>query len=313
MTFPQVKDFFTDYVVGTKPLPYEKFFALAGVDYLPTESFREFLRWKIQVTPGSDGGKKVLIKNMNAVSEKFGYQDGDELVSINDSLVTAENIEARLDHLFSLLKEGDVINIKVNRKSSDGKTELVSLSAPATRMDRTRKHVLRFVPNPTAAQLKIRNAWLNGHAAALPTANPAEVSEIDQLIKALYDVISGPAGPRDWARFRSLFHADAFMAAFNAKRELRKFSPAQYVQNNGPFFMQNSFNEKEIGRKVNQFGNVAQVFTSYEFTAGTNPPLNKRGINSIELIKEKGRWFIMSITWDEESKDQPIPAAYLNK
>lgn len=313
MTFPQVKDFFTDYIEGTKPLPYERFFAMAGVDYLPSESFRDFLRWKIQVVPGNDGVKRVLIRNMNAVSEKFGYKDGDELVSINDSLVTAENIEARLDHLFSLLKEGDVINIKVNRKSSDGKTELVSLSAPATRMDRTRKHVLRFVPNPTAAQLKIRNAWLNGHTAALPTANPADVSEIDQLIKALYDVISGPAGPRDWARFRSLFHADAFMAAFNAKRELRKFSPAQYVQNNGPFFMQNSFNEKEIGRKVNQFGNVAQVFTSYEFTAGTNPPLNKRGINSIELIKEKGRWFIMSITWDEESKDQPIPAAYLNK
>jgi len=135
----------------------------------------------------------------------------------------------------------------------------------------------------------------------------------DQVIKALYDVISGPVGPRNWGRFRSLFHQDAFMAAFNAKRELRKFSPIQYVQNNGPFFMQASFNEKEIGRKVNQFGNVAQVFTAYEFNAGTTPPMTKRGINSIELIKEKGRWFIMSITWDEESKDQPIPSMYLNK
>jgi hypothetical protein len=77
--------------------------------------------------------------------------------------------------------------------------------------------------------------------------------------------------------------------------------------------MQHSFNEKEIGRKVNQFGNVAQVFTAYEFNAGTNPPMNKRGINSIELIKEKERWYIMSITWDDESKDQTIPPAYLNK
>ena len=77
--------------------------------------------------------------------------------------------------------------------------------------------------------------------------------------------------------------------------------------------MQNSFYEKEIGRTVNQFGNVAQVFTSYEFTAGTTPPLNKRGINSIELIKEKGRWFIMSISWDDESKEQPIPSIYLKK
>jgi hypothetical protein len=103
------------------------------------------------------------------------------------------------------------------------------------------------------------------------------------------------------------------MAAFNAKKELRKFSPAQYVQNNGPFFLQNSFNEKELGRTVNQFGNLVQVFTAYEFTAGTTPPMVKRGINSIELIKEKGRWWIMSITWDDEDKDQPIPQQYLNK
>jgi len=313
MTFPKLKDFFTNYIVGTTPLPYEKFFAIAGVDYLPLEQYREFTIGGIQINPTTEGRIKVGLRGMNATGEKFGYKEGDELVSINDSLVNEENIENILTHLYSILKEGDIINIKVNRKSADGKIELLTLSAPAVKIDKTRKHVLRFIPNPSAAQLKVRNAWLNNHAAALPTANLADVSEIDQVIKTLYAVISGPAGPRDWSRFRSLFHADAYMAAFNAKRELRKFSPAQYVQNNGPFFMQNSFNEKEIGRTINQFGNVAQVFTSYEFTAGTNPPTNKRGINSIELIKEKGRWFIMSITWDEESKVQPIPSMYLNK
>jgi len=250
---------------------------------------------------------------MNAFGEKLGYKEGDELVSINDSLVNVENISHVLDQLFDRIKEGDIISVKIKRKDPQGKIELLTLSAPAIKVDKTRKHVLRFTADPSAAQLKIRNAWLNGHAAALPAANPADVSEIDQVIKTLYAVISGPAGPRDWNRFRSLFHPDAYMAAFNAKRELRKFSPAQYAQNNGPFFMQNSFNEKEIGRTMNQFGNVAQVFTSYEFNAGTNPPTNKRGMNSIELIKEKGRWFIMSISWDEESKDQAIPSIYLGK
>ncbi|HMK05156.1 MAG TPA: hypothetical protein VK489_13220 [Ferruginibacter sp.] len=219
MTFPEIKDFFIAHVEGGQPLPYEKYFAMAGVEYLPSVA---------------EGGK-------------------------------------------------------------------------------TRKHVLRFIPGPSAAQLKVRNAWLNDHATMVPVANPADVSEIDQVIKALYDVISGPAGPRDWNRFRSLYHPDAYMAAFNAKKELRKFSPAQYVQNNGPFFMQNSFYEKEIGRRVNQFGNVAQVFTAYEFTAGTTPPTVKRGVNSIGLIKENGRWYIMNISWDEESKDQPIPPDYINK
>ena len=313
MTFAPVKDFFATYVTGGHPIPYDQFFVLAGVEYLPTETYRDFTIGGIGLNTNNEGITTVGIKGMNAFGEKLGYKEGDEIVSMNDMQATNGNINDLIGPLYGSLKEGDIINIKVKRKDAEGKTELVTLSAPAVKIEKTRKHVLRFVSNPTAAQLKIRNAWLNGHAAAPPAANPADVSEIDNIINTLYNVISGPAGPRDWNRFRSLFHPDAFMAAFNAKKELRKFSPAQYVQNNGPFFMQSSLNEKEIGRTVNRFGNVVQVFTAYEFTAGTTPPTHKRGINSIELIKEKGRWFIMSITWDEEGNDQPIPSQYLNK
>jgi predicted metalloprotease with PDZ domain len=313
LSFPDLRDFFAAHIVGGQPLPYEKYFAMAGVEYLPAEKYSDFTLGGIQLNPTNEGLIKIGTKGMNAFGEKIGYKDADELVSINDTLVSADNINRVTGNVYRSLKAGDLLTVKVRRKDASGNMELVTLAAPAVKVEKTRKHVLRFIPNPTASQLKIRNAWLNDHAAMVPEANPADVSEIDQVIKALYDVISGPAGPRDWNRFRSLYHPDAYMAAFNAKKELRKFSPLQYTQNNGPFFMQNSFYEKELGRKVNQFGNVAQVFTSYEFTAGTTPPTVKRGINSIELIKEKGRWYIMNISWDEESKDQPIPPAYLIK
>ncbi|MGB4845949.1 MAG: peptidase M61 [Ferruginibacter sp.] len=313
LTFAEVKDFFASYVTGTKPLPYADFFALAGVEYLPVETYKGFTLGGIRITPTQDGQTSIETKGMNAFGKKMGYEDGDILVSINGLAVTGDNMDRLPDQVFATMKDGDIITIKVNRKNSSGINELVTLSAPAEKISKERKHVLRFMENPTAAQLKIRNAWLNNHASAVPAANPADVSEIDPLIKTLYAVISGPAGPRDWNRFRSLFHADAFMAAFNGKKELRKFSPVQYVQGNAPFFMKNSFEEKEIGRTINQFGNIAQVFTSYAYEAGTNPPASKRGINSIQLIKENGRWYIMSITWDEESKDQQIPANYLNK
>ena len=62
---------------------------------------------------------------------------------------------------------------------------------------------------------------------------------------------------------------------------------------------------------VNEFGNIAQVFTAYEYKAGLTPPENKRGINSIELVKEKSRWYIMSISWDEERVGRTIPVAYI--
>ena len=34
--------------------------------------------------------------------------------------------------------------------------------------------------------------------AAAPAADPADVESIDAILAALYDVISGPAGGRDW-------------------------------------------------------------------------------------------------------------------
>jgi hypothetical protein len=42
LTYPEVKDFFTTYVQGTTPIPYEQFFGLAGVDFIPKETYREF-------------------------------------------------------------------------------------------------------------------------------------------------------------------------------------------------------------------------------------------------------------------------------
>ena len=310
LSFAEIRDFFTLYVHGTTPIPYERFFTMAGVTYIPVETYKDFTLGGIDLDPTDKGTIRIGAKAMNVFGKKLGYKDADELVSINGAMITAGNLKKMLDDLFGKLKEGDILTVKVNRKDAEGKTEMISLSAPAVKIDKERKHVLKFIANPSAAELKIRNAWLNNHEAKPPAADQADVGEIDQVIKTLYGVISGPAGPRDWNRFRSLFHQEAFMAAFNAKRELRKFSPIQYVQGNGPFFMQNSFNEKEIGRTMNQFGNIAQVFTSYEYEAGTRPPVHKRGINSIELVKENGRWFIMSITWDEESKEQPIPPVF---
>ena len=46
-------------------------------------------------------------------------------------------------------------------------------------------------------------------ARAVPPAKPDDVKSIDSIIAATYDVISGPAGDRDWDRFRSLLIPEA--------------------------------------------------------------------------------------------------------
>jgi len=312
LSYPELGPFFKTYVEGNTPIPYEKYFAIAGVEYIPMEKYRDFTLGGLDLRGTPDGLVSIGIKEMNDFGKKLGYKEGDILIQLNDSMITNANLDANITDLFERAKEGDKLTVKVKRKDPSGELKIKTLESPIVKVEKQRKHVLRFIPDPSPEQLRIRNVWLNNHTPAQNAdAKLADVSTIDGIIKALYDVISGPAGPRDWKRFSSLFHSEAYMAAITEEGELYKFTPAQYIQGNAPFFLKNAFTEKELGRKVNEFGNIAQVFTAYEYKADLTPPESKRGINSVELVKEKGRWYIMSISWDEERPGTTIPATYL--
>ena len=138
---------------------------------------------------------------------------------------------------------------------------------------------------------------------------------INSLITSLYDVISGPAGERDWDRFRSLFHEQAIMGTVGKAKDgisyLNNFDPEGYIEKNGPFFEKNGFFEEEIGRTTNIFGGLAQVFTAYHFRLAEDGPIVRRGINSIQLVKHDDRWVITQLIWQEETEELPIPQKYL--
>src|SRR5713226_9565207 len=55
-------------------------------------------------------------------------------------------------------------------------------------------------------------------SARVPAAKPDDVKSLDSILKAIYDVISGPAGDRDWNRFRSLFVPEARLTS-NTRRD----------------------------------------------------------------------------------------------
>lgn len=129
----------------------------------------------------------------------------------------------------------------------------------------------------------------------------------------MYEIISGPAGERDWERFYSLFTPEAKMAAVGTKSgEIEYFtmSPQEYQERNGPVFMQTGFFEEEIGRTVDRYGNMAQVFSAYQYRLKKEGPVNQRGINAIQLAYFQDRWWIVSLLWNAE-EDQEIPAKYL--
>lgn len=160
---------------------------------------------------------------------------------------------------------------------------------------------------------------LAGPAAAqeAPAARPQDVESIDAIIAALYDVISGPAGQkRDWQRFHSLFIPGARLIPTGISQQgvvrHRVMTPEDYAATNGPILEERGFFEREIGRTTEQFGNIAHVFSAYDSkNTLQDPEPFARGINSIQLLHDGTRWFVVSIFWDSEREANPIPARYI--
>lgn len=149
-------------------------------------------------------------------------------------------------------------------------------------------------------------------------ADPNDVGSLDSIMKAVYDVISGDAGKaRDWDRFRTLFHKDARLipAGKNAQTGVfgaRALTPDEYVTRATPGFATNGFHERELARHTDICGNIAQVFSTYHaFRKSDDKTPFLRGINSFQLMNDGKRWWVMTIYWQAETPDNPIPKEYL--
>jgi hypothetical protein len=94
----------------------------------------------------------------------------------------------------------------------------------------------------------------------------------------------------------------------------RVLSVDEFLQAIEPRVKEEGFFEREIARRVERFGAIAHVFSTYESRrAETDPQPFARGINSIQLFFDGQRWWVVTIFWDSERPNQPIPAEYLPK
>jgi hypothetical protein len=163
------------------------------------------------------------------------------------------------------------------------------------------------VPMFTAADL----------AAKVPPAKNEDVNSRDAILRAIYDVISGPAGTRDWSRFRSLFLPQArftqVSTAADGSKIVLTWSVDEFVRDAGQVFAKQPFYEKAIVNQSETFGNIAQVFSSYASRRGPAEKPFERGINSIQLINDGKRWWVLSILWDTDRPGNPLPTKFAGK
>lgn len=154
-------------------------------------------------------------------------------------------------------------------------------------------------------------------ASTAPTAAEADVASVDAIVKALYDTISGPAGKaRDWKRLRSLLVPEARMMPVGKRPDgevrMRILGVNDYIATSAPLIEKNGFSEREIARREERFGNIAQVFSTYEARTELEP-IHLRGINTIQLMHDGKRWWIVSLMWQAEAPELPLPKDYLPK
>jgi len=169
---------------------------------------------------------------------------------------------------------------------------------------------------PATPQPSAPTAQTSAAAPAMPEARAQDVDTVDHIIAALYDVISGPAGQaRDWDRFRSLFIPEARLIPNSVRPDgsttHRVLSPADYVERARNSFAQQGFFENEVARRQQQFANIVHAFSTYESRHEKGAPPFARGINSIQLLSDGKRWYVVTIMWQGEDASHALPAEYL--
>jgi hypothetical protein len=148
-------------------------------------------------------------------------------------------------------------------------------------------------------------------------AKAADVASIEAILAALYDVISGAKGQeRDWDRFRGLFATGARLIPClpknsKGKAATRVFTVDEFAERAAASSRQRGFYEKEVARKLERFGHIAQVFSTYESRERPDAEPFARGINSIQLFWDETRWWVVTIFWDAATPERPIPPEYL--
>jgi hypothetical protein len=150
-------------------------------------------------------------------------------------------------------------------------------------------------------------------------ARPEDVASIEAIVKASYETISGGVGvPRQWGRDESLF--DPNVRFVSVEREPKSgeivatiTTHQEFVDDSDEFTVKAGFTERELGRKIERYGNVATVLSSYEGKNASTGKVITRGVNIFQLYFDGKRWWILSMVWDQETPANPIPLELLPK
>jgi hypothetical protein len=139
-----------------------------------------------------------------------------------------------------------------------------------------------------------------------------KMNDLDAIIAEMYDTVCFENGQRpDWSRQEAIFAPDARMVRIN-ESGVFEFDMGSYKVNFEAMIDSRempTFWEGELWRETREFGDMAHVLSAYETRRTRNGEVLNRGVNSIQLFKRDGRWWISAMIWRREGRDVRIPPA----
>jgi len=136
-----------------------------------------------------------------------------------------------------------------------------------------------------------------------PMVRQSDVATLDAIVYALYETVSGAVRqPRDWDRFRSLFLPGGrlmpIVSSGEEKASVRLLSTEDFIQRVEPIFAREDFWERETSRQTETAGHFAHVLSFYECLRSPDGPAFEQSVNSIQLLNDGTRWWIVNLMWN---------------
>ncbi|WP_420581829.1 peptidase M61 [Reichenbachiella sp.] len=163
MTYPQIREFFSTYVEGTTPIPYQEVLDKVGILFEPARTEKELSLGHLSFSVNESDNRLIIqsIDQMNVFGIQMGYEVGDIIYKFDGVEIDIENYEEEFWAFTDRHQVGDKIQAVVLRRDEKGKLKKVKLKAEAIEINRKFDASIKLSDNPTDAQLKLRKAWVN--------------------------------------------------------------------------------------------------------------------------------------------------------
>jgi hypothetical protein len=171
------------------------------------------------------------------------------------------------------------------------------------------------LPRPRLHGLLALAAALLLLAGPVSAQDDPDAATAEGLVRALYDRVSSEPGTTPtWDDVRSAFLPQAIVVLRASRDSTTVFTLDGFVQDFVNFIeranvKETGFHERVVKVQAMVFGDIAHVLVLYEAQIGGSARPPQQGVDSFQLIRRGGRWWIVSITNEIPTPDRPIPAA----